>query len=221
MQPRRGRQFEFCADSRRERRHIHLRRVHFGGVKFGHIKLGRVHFRRVKFGHVEGGRLGRVGHLEVHLRRVRQLRRVRHLKGRRLGGLCAHRSVSETRRDNSIHAHWDSRRISASRTTAPTAHRTWASTARRTWEPARKAISESGARQFFTKSFLGENAAVLAESSSERRRWRGGHDSAGAATRRINSTLGLASIFGMSKDGALNDGMEGASSFGACARTNP
>ena len=118
--------------------------------------------------------------------------------------------MSETRRDNSIHAHWDSRRISASRTTAPTAHRTWASTARRTWEPARKAISESGARQFFTKSFLGENAAVLAESSSER-----GHDSAGAATRRINSTLGLASIFGMSKDGALNDGIEGASSFGA------
>ena len=56
---------------------------------------------------------------------------------------------------------------------------------------------------------------MLAESSSERRRWRGGHDSAGAATRRINSTLGLASIFGMSKDGALNDGMEGASSFGA------
>ena len=40
----------------------------------------------------------------IHLGSVRQLRCVRHLKGRRLGGLCAHRSVSETRRDNLIHA---------------------------------------------------------------------------------------------------------------------
>ena len=66
------------------------------------------------------------------------------------------------------------------------------------WGPVRQ--HESGA-QLFTKSPLGENAAVLAESSGERphrhavelasRRWRGGHGSAVAETRRDNLIYAL------------------------------
>ena len=84
------------------------------------------------------------------------------------------------------------------------------------------------------KSFLGENAAVPAESSGERphrhavelasRRWRGGHDSAGAETRRDNliEALGLTSgILGKSKEGALGaSGILKSGSFGACEKIN-
>jgi hypothetical protein len=99
------------------------------------------------------------------------------------------------------------------------------------WGPV-KAISESGA-QLFTKSPLGENAAVLAESSGERphrhavvlasRRWRGGHDSARAETCRdnLNQALGLTSgIFGKSKEGALGASGSLKSSLGACEKIN-
>jgi hypothetical protein len=56
-------------------------------------------------------------------------------------------------------------------------------------------------RQFFTKSFLGDDAALLAGTSGNRpqrhaielasRRWRGGHDSAVAETRRDNLIYAL------------------------------
>ena len=68
--------------------------------------------------------------------------------------------------------------------------------------PVWKSNSESGA-QFFTKSFLGDDTAVLAESSGEGttpprrragvRRWRGGHDSAVKETRRDNFIHALGS----------------------------
>ena len=102
----------------------------------------------------------------------------------------------------------------------------------RPWGPVRQ--HESGA-QLFTKSPLGENAAVLAESSGERphrhavelasRRWRGGHDSAGAETRRDNliEALGLTSgILGISKskEGALGASGILKSILGACQKIN-
>ena len=83
--------------------------------------------------------------------------------------------------------------------------------------------------------FLGENAAVPAESSGERphrhavelasRRWRGGHDSAGAETRRDNliEALGLTSgILGISKskEGALGASGILKSILGACQKIN-
>ena len=76
--------------------------------------------------------------------------------------------------------------------------------------PARKAISESGER--------GRYAVELAS-----RRWRGGHDSAGAETRRDNliEALGLTSgILGKSKEGALGASGSLKSSLGACEKIN-
>ena len=120
-----------------ELRHIHLR----SGGRVGHLKI---HLRSLSANqpvsplrpigddNVFYALVTRGERWHIHLRSVWQLRCVRHLKGWRLRGLRAHRSVSETRRDNLIHAQ------------------------------------------------------------------------------------GLASNFGIE-----NDGIEGASSFGACARTNP
>ena len=95
------------------------------------------------------------------------------------------------------------------------------------WGPV-KAISESGA-QLFT---LGENAAVLAESSGERphrhavvlasRRWLEAMIPQ-AETRRDNLTeaLGLTSgILGKSKEGALGASGSLKSSLGACEKIN-
>ena len=121
-----------------ELRHIHLR----SGGRVGHLKI---HLRSLSANqpvsplrpigddNVFYALVTRGERWHIHLRSVRQLRCVRHLKGRCIGGLCAHRSVSET---------------------TP--------------------------RQF------------------------------------DSCALGLASNFGIE-----NDGIEGASSFGACARTNP
>ena len=98
------------------------------------------------------------------------------------------------------------------------------------WGPV-KAISESGA-QLFTKSPLGENAAVLAESSGERphrhavvlasRRWLEAMIPQ-AETRRDNLTeaLGLTSgILGKSKEGALGASGILKSILGACQKIN-
>ena len=98
------------------------------------------------------------------------------------------------------------------------------------WGPV-KAISESGA-QLFTKSPLGESAAVLAESSGERphrhavvlasRRWLEAMIPQ-AETRRDNLTeaLGLTSgILGKSKEGALGASGSLKSSLGACEKIN-
>ena len=100
------------------------------------------------------------------------------------------------------------------------------------WGPVRQ--HESGA-QLFTKSPLGENAAVLAESSGERphrhavelasRRWRGGQIPQGrrrAATNLIEA-LGLTSgILGISKskEGALGASGILKSILGACQKIN-
>jgi hypothetical protein len=85
----------------------------------------------------------------------------------------------------------------------------------------REPIIESSAPENSSrKSFLGENAAVPAESSGKRphrhtvelasRRWRGGHDSAGAETRRDNLTETL----------GLTSGILGKSILGACQKIN-
>ena len=97
------------------------------------------------------------------------------------------------------------------------------------WGPVRQ--HESGA-QLFTKSPLGENAAVLAESSGERphrhavvlasRRWLEAMIPQ-AETRRDNLTeaLGLTSgILGKSKEGALGASGILKSSLGACEKIN-
>ena len=97
----------------------------------------------------------------------------------------------------------------------------------------REPIIESSAPENSSrKSFLGENAAVPAESSGDRphrhavelasRRWRGGHDSAGAGDNLIEA-LGLTSgILGISKskEGALGASGILKSILGACQKIN-
>ena len=92
-----------------ELRHIHLR----SGGRVGHLKI---HLRSLSANqpvsplrpigddNVFYALVTRGERWHIHLRSVWQLRCVRHLKGWRLRGLRAHRSVSETRRDNLIHA---------------------------------------------------------------------------------------------------------------------
>ena len=92
-----------------ELRHIHLR----SGGRVGHLKI---HLRSLSANqpvsplrpigddNVFSALVTRGERWHIHLRSVWQLRCVRHLKGWRLRGLRAHRSVSETRRDNLIHA---------------------------------------------------------------------------------------------------------------------